>query len=95
MARLRRGLVDARLADAHDRLDRLWRLAESLHPEKPLARGYAWVERRRGGVVTSAAGARAAGALTLHFADGPVDARVERDAAAPYEEKKPQQPKLL
>ena len=31
--------------------------------------------RRGGGVLTSAAAARGAGALTLHFADGAVDAR--------------------
>lgn len=46
-------------------------------------------------MVTTAAQARAAGALTLHFADGAVGARVERDAATPYEKAKPQQPKLL
>lgn len=98
--RLRRSLVDARIADAGERLNRLWRLAEQLHPDKPLARGYARVERRQGGpgkavIVTRAAQAKAAGALTLHFADGSVPARVERAAGAPYEKAKPAQPKLL
>jgi exodeoxyribonuclease VII large subunit len=45
--------------------------------------------------VTTAAQARAAGALTLHFGDGKVDARVERDGGAPYGKGKPEQPKLL
>ena len=81
--RLRPALVERPLADARAALERLWRLAASLHPEKPLQRGYAWVERRQGGVVATAAAARAAGALTLHFADGKVDARVERAAATP------------
>jgi hypothetical protein len=31
----------------------------------------------------------------LHFADGKVDARVERAAASPYEKSKPEQPTLL
>ena len=81
--RLRPELVNARITDGRSRLDRLWRLAAQLHPDKPLERGYARIGRRADGrVVASAADARAAGALTLHFADGPVDARVERGAAA-------------
>jgi exodeoxyribonuclease VII large subunit len=93
--RLRPALVERPLADGHAALERLWRVAASLHPEKPLQRGYAWVERRQGGVVATAAAARAAGTLTLHFADGKVDARVERAAASPYEKSKPEQPTLL
>jgi len=93
--RLRPELMKKPLADARLALDGLWRLAESLHPEKPLKRGYAWVERRNGGVVATAAAARAAGALTLHFADGKVGARVERPAPAAYDAPKPEQPKLL
>jgi len=93
--RFRPALVEGRIAERRLALDRLWRLAESLHPDKPLARGYARVEGRGGKVVTSAAQARAAGALKLHFADGAVAARVEREAGAPYEKPKPQQPKLL
>jgi len=94
-ARLRPALVERRIADARERLARLWRLAAHLHPDRPLARGYARIERRQGGVVASAAAARAAGALTLHFVDGTVDARVEKAAAASYDPRKPEQPSLL
>ncbi len=77
-------LVTRPLAESRDRLARLWRVAEQLHPDRPLARGYARVEKRGGGTVSSVAAARAIGALTLHFADGPVDARVERYKPRPY-----------
>ncbi len=93
--KLRRGLIDVRIADGRARLDRLWRLAAQLHPDKPLERGYARIERRQGGVVASASAARAAGALMLHFADGAVPARVERATSAAYDADKPAQPKLL
>jgi len=65
-------------------LDRLWRIAEQLHPDKPLARGYVRVEKRGGVVLTSAAAAKAAALLTLHFADGAVDARVENGTRPAY-----------
>ncbi len=97
--RFRPELVTARLAERRRRLEAIARLAASLHPERPLARGYAWVSRRDGGVVATAAKARAAGHLTLHFADGTVDARaettragLERGRAAAYP---PAQPTLL
>jgi len=63
---------------------RLWRIAEQLHPDKPLARGYVRVEKRGGVVLTSAAAAKAAALLTLHFADGAVDARVENGTRPAY-----------
>ena len=82
---------------------RLWRAAELLHPRRPLSRGYALVEKRGGGVLTQAAQARAEGALTLHFADGAVDAHVDgsggaasRPSGQPRPERaKVDQPKLL
>ena len=94
-ARLRSTLITARIADGRDRLARLWRLAEQLHPDKPLARGYARVESRDGKTVSTASGARAAAALTLVFADGKVSARVEGNGRASYEKAKPEQPSLL
>jgi len=94
-ARFRPELVTARAEAARAALERTWRLARSLHPEKPLSRGYAWVERRGGGVVATAEAARSSPALTLHFADGKVDARVERPAATSYVPAKPEQPTLL
>lgn len=94
-ARLRPALIERRLADGQERLARLWRLAESLHPDRPLARGYARVERRQGGVLASAEAARAAGALTLHFADGALDARVEKPQGSAYAPGKADQPTLF
>lgn len=82
---LRPRLLSDRLAAKRAALDGLWRLAVTLHPERPLQKGYAWVERQAGGVVTSAAAAKAAGALRLHFADGTVDALA--GAAAPRVER--------
>ena len=94
-ARLRSALVTRRVDEAAERLARLWRLAEQLHPDKPLARGYARVERSGGQVVASAADARAAGAVTLVFSDGLVQARVEGAARSPYQRHRPEQPTLL
>ncbi|MES2336719.1 MAG: exodeoxyribonuclease VII large subunit [Pseudomonadota bacterium] len=91
---LRPAMLDARLARARDRLSDLGRLLVSVDPEKPLERGYAWVAGRAGGVVGNAAAARAAGALTLHFRDGTVDARVERSGAKAHKDA-PEQPSLL
>ena len=94
--RFRPALIETRLEEARRQVERLWRLAEGLNPERPLAKGYAWVGRRPGGaVVTTAAQAKAAGALTLHFADGTVDARVERGRGASYSPSEPEQPSLL
>jgi exodeoxyribonuclease VII large subunit len=92
---LRPAALTQRLSRDRDRLQRLWRLAASLHPDKPLSRGYAKIERRGGGVVTSADAARAAGALTLHFGDGAVDARVERAGGKPYVKGEREQPELF
>ena len=88
------------LSAARDRLDSAWKLVEALNPSHVLDRGYAWVEAKTGGVLTSAAAARRAGALVLHFGDGEVAARVEgaggkayvRDASA---KDAPDQPTLL
>jgi exodeoxyribonuclease VII large subunit len=92
---LRPQLLRVKLDRAADRLASVWRLAQSVNPENLLARGYAWVEGRTAAkVVTSAAAARSAGALRLHFADGTVDARVERATSAAKREG-PDQPSLL
>jgi len=80
--------IRARIDEAHATLDRLWRIAEQLHPDKPLQRGYVRVEKRGGGVLTEAGAAKAAGLLTLHFADGAVDARVENGGKPPYAKSK-------
>ncbi len=92
---LRPAILTQKLSNAQTRLDQLWRVATSLNPDKILERGYARVERKAGGTITSADHAKAAGALVLHFADGSVDARVEQGGRAPYVKPKPEQPDLF
>lgn len=75
--RLRRELVDQRIARMSEQLSSLWRLAELAHPDKPLQRGFARVTDRNGHTLTRAKGARAARELRLHFGDGVVDATVD------------------
>jgi exodeoxyribonuclease VII large subunit len=86
-------------ARARERLDALWRVAQLAHPNRPLARGYARVEDREGRTLMSAAAAKEARLLRLHFQDGEVDATVgeavERPKRAPYLKGKADQPKLL
>jgi exodeoxyribonuclease VII large subunit len=79
--RLRRELVDQRIARLSEQLAGLWRLADLAHPDKPLSRGFARVTRRDGATLTRARDAREAGRLVLRFGDGSVDATV--DGAAP------------
>jgi exodeoxyribonuclease VII large subunit len=92
---LRPAILTQRLGMARGRLDQLWRVAASLHPDGPLKRGYARVEKRGGGVVANKGAAQSAGALTLWFADGAVDARVERDAPPAKDKHSPAQPGLF
>ena len=73
--RLRPELLQRRLADCNLALDRMWRLALSLDPKRPLSKGYALVMHAEN-LVPSAAAARAAGHVTLTFADGDVAADV-------------------
>jgi exodeoxyribonuclease VII large subunit len=92
---LRPALLEAAHRRARERLDALWRVAQLVHPEKPLERGYAWVADRAGKPLTSAAAADEARLLRLHFRDGTLDAAVERPRRAPYVKGKTDQPKLL
>ncbi|PZU10833.1 exodeoxyribonuclease VII large subunit [Sphingomonas sp.] len=98
--RLRPGLVTARIEADRHRLGQTWRLIEQLNPERVLSRGYAWVEDRAGGVVTTGAAVRAAGSVTLVFAGADrVDVQVEGTAPRPARParpaKGPDQPTLL
>ncbi len=93
---LRPQMLDRALAGARARFDGTARLLGSLHPDRPLERGYARVMTRGDEkVVDSTHAARAAGAVTLHFRDGPIDAqiggRVERAPAKPYAKGQPDQ----
>ncbi|WBH15387.1 exodeoxyribonuclease VII large subunit [Sphingomonas radiodurans] len=74
---LRPALLARRIEGARQRLEDLGRLLASVDPDAPLARGYARVTARGGATLTSAATAKAAGAVTLHFRDGTVDAKVD------------------
>ena len=95
---LRPSLLARRLEAARARVDAAWRLAGSLNPDRVLERGYARVTARAGGTLATTAAARTAGAVTLVFRDGSVDARVEgarveRGGARSYVG--PDQPSLL
>ncbi len=92
---LRPAMLGQRLSMASQRLTQIWRLADSLHPERPLLRGYVLVKDRDGKVVGSADRANRAKLLTLSFADGSVPVRVEPDSRPAYGRAKPDQPSLL
>ncbi|CAN5287788.1 exodeoxyribonuclease VII large subunit [soil metagenome] len=68
-------LVERRLMEKRQALTGLGRVLGSLDPQLPLQRGFALV-RAGERIVRSAGEARAAGAVTLAFADGSVEARV-------------------
>jgi exodeoxyribonuclease VII large subunit len=99
--RLRRDLIDQRIARLTDRLSAAWKMAELVHPERPLTKGYVRVTSRDGRTLTRAADAREAVRLTLRFGDGSVDASVDgATAPAPVEPKRrkpyiPPQPGLF
>jgi len=90
--RLRRDLIDQRIARLSQQLGGLWRLAELAHPDKPLTRGFARVTGRDGRILTHARDARDAQRLTLHFGDGAVDASVEGAASPLPVERKARKP---
>jgi len=87
--RLRRELIDARIARLTDQLTAAWKMAELVHPERPLSKGYVRVTSRDGRTLTHAADARAARELRLHFGDGAVDATVDGKGTAPRLERAP------
>ncbi|MCB2067488.1 MAG: exodeoxyribonuclease VII large subunit [Erythrobacter sp.] len=73
-ARLVPALVERPLAEKTQRLAALARLAEQLHPDRPLSRGYAMVLDGSGKALTSAATAAREPLLAIKFADGVVQA---------------------
>jgi exodeoxyribonuclease VII large subunit len=94
--RLRRDLVDRQIGQLTEKLAALWKMAELVHPDRPLEKGFARVTTRDGTTLTRAADARAAQDLRLHFGDGEVDAtvgtgraRVERPPRRPYTKPQP------
>jgi exodeoxyribonuclease VII large subunit len=87
--RLRRELVDNRIARLTDQLAAAWKMAQLVHPERPLSKGYVRVTSRDGRTLTQVAAARAARELRLHFGDGAVDASVDGAGAAARVERAP------
>jgi exodeoxyribonuclease VII large subunit len=81
--RLRRELVDQRIARLAERLAAAWKMVELVHPERPLERGFARVTDRAGKTLIHAADARAARELRLRFGDGEVGATVDGSPAKP------------
>jgi exodeoxyribonuclease VII large subunit len=73
--RLRPDLVADAIGRRRERLDAIWRLALSLDPRRPLAKGFALVTVGDT-LVTSVDAARAAGSMRLTFHDGAVDVAV-------------------
>lgn len=68
--RLTPALLQRPFADRQERLATLGRLAQQLHPHRPLARGYVRVAGADGASITTRAAAVEEERLTLHFADG-------------------------
>ena len=69
-ARLSPTLITKPIGEGRERLDALWRLAQQLHPDRPLARGYVRVTGPDGRTLTDKADAATYPALTLKFRDG-------------------------
>jgi len=80
--RLTPALVKRPIAHAQQRLDALARLAQQLHPKKPLERGFALMLDGEGQPVTTRAAAAQLARLTAEFSDGRLDL-APAGAAAP------------
>ena len=90
--RLRRDLVDRKIERLSERLAAAWKMAELVHPDRPLERGFARITSRDGRTLTSAQAAREARLLTLRFGDGAVDATVDGAPELATVERKPRRP---
>ena len=73
-------LLTRRVEQGQQRLNALTRLADSLHPEAPLKRGFARVTDADGKTIMSRAAAVKAGNVTLRFVDGEVGSVVHGSA---------------
>ena len=87
--RLRSDLIEQKIGRLGERLAAAWKMAELAHPERPLQRGFARVTDRSGKTLTSAAATTAARELRLRFADGEIDAAVEKMSGPASVERKP------
>ena len=70
-------LLIRQVEHGQQRLNAIARLADSLHPEAPLKRGFARVTDKDGKTIASRQAAMAAGHVGLRFADGEVGALVQ------------------
>ena len=77
---LRPEALRRRVTEGQERVDALVRLKQSLHPERPLERGYAIVTDGEGHPLTTRKAASVEASLSLKFADGTLDVL---NAAAP------------
>ncbi len=82
-ARLVPALVERPIAQKREKLAALYRLAEQLHPRKPLERGYAIVTSADGRALTGKAQAAKEAALKLEFKDGVLDVTPGGSVPAP------------
>ena len=80
--RLRPELLTDRIARGKEKLAAAWKMAELVHPERPLRRGFVRVTSRDGRTLANAAAARSEQLLQLHFADGVVDATTSGEGRA-------------
>lgn len=90
-SRLRPELLEQKIHRLTDRLSSAWKMAQLVHPERPLTRGFVRVTDRSGRTLTHAGDARAARELSLHFGDGVVEAATG-DGPPAKVERKPQRP---
>jgi exodeoxyribonuclease VII large subunit len=88
-ARLPVSALLSRMQNEQARLDALGRLADSLHPEAPLKRGFARVTDADGKTIMNVAAAQKAGQVALRFADGQVGAHVSGRESAVVKSSKP------
>ena len=101
-ARLQPALLQRPLADRRAQLVSITRLAQQLHPDRPLQRGYVRVTDAQGRTLTARADAAREALLKLNFHDGTLDAVPAGTApprraapAAPKRAHGADQPKLL
>ena len=90
--RLVPSLIERPLADRREKLAAIARLAEQLHPDRPLERGYVRVTGPDGRTLTDRAEAAKEAALTLKFRDGDLEVATGEappPRAAPAPRRKP------
>ena len=82
-------LVERPLAERRERLAALARLAEQLHPDRPLQRGYVRVTGADGRTIADSAVAAGESTLTLKFRDGTLDVATGSSSPPPTPRRKP------